>query len=294
MRSMTWACGSTGAEILDLLALDLPLDGLEDALLHRVLVLLGLEARVRGLLDELQRELDLLVLHLRVVDLDLVERADLVGVVELLQEQPAGPGADEGEVLLAAGGVARDRGLAALLEREREELVGLAAALVRAEVVGLLEVDRVDLGGGHELGDVDRLGRDLVERLQLLAREGDVAVLRELVALHHLVAFDLLAVLRARVVLLQARAVLRVEQVEGDGRRGLRRRVEAHGDRDEPEGDGAGGDGARGHARSIIEVRASARPFRWRPISGSERHALRGARRRPKRPIAIRKHRPRA
>jgi hypothetical protein len=132
------------------------------ARLHRVLVLLRPERVGRGLLDELQRELHLRVLRLRVLDRHLVRGAHLVRVVELLHHQPAVARADEDEVLLAPRGVAREGGLPGALEREREEPVSLAAALARSEVVGAIEVDRIHLSGGHELGDVDGLGGELV------------------------------------------------------------------------------------------------------------------------------------
>ena len=87
--------------------------------------------------------------------------------------------------------------------------------------------------------------------------EGHVPVLRELEPLHHVVALDLLALLRADVLLLEARPALRVQQVERDRRRRLGRGVEAYRDGDEPEGDRPGGDRARSHAAVI---RTSARP----------------------------------
>src|SRR5262249_15465357 len=71
-------------------------------------------------------------------------------------------------------------------------------------------------------------------------RERDVAVLRELEALDHLVARDDLAVLGAGVLLLQTRAVGAMQHVEGHGRRGVGRRVELDRNRHEAEGDGPG------------------------------------------------------
>jgi len=62
-------------------------------------------------------------------------------------------------------------------------------------------------------------GAALLERFELLVGEHVLALL-ELVALDHVAALDFLAVLRAGVLLLQARAILLVEQVERD--RGLR------------------------------------------------------------------------
>src|SRR5439155_805001 len=127
---------------------------------------------------------------------------------------------DRDEVLLTARRVLPDRNALRLLEGLRQQPIGAVPALVGAEEIRLLDDLPVHLVRRHELGDLDRVGGLLFEGLQLLRLEDHVLSLRELVALHHLVLFDLVAVLGADVLLLQTRAVLLVQPVEADrGRR---------------------------------------------------------------------------
>src|SRR5262249_31323154 len=113
-------------------------------------------------------------------------------------------------------------------------LVRLVAALVGTEVLRRLEVDRIDRFERHELVDVDaRAGRGL-ERAQLLVGEADVLALLDLVAADELAPLDDPLVARAPDLLLDARAALAVQQIEGGGLR-VGRDVEADGDRDEAE-----------------------------------------------------------
>ena len=86
-----------------------------------------------------------------VAEVDLVDGADLVRVVELLHHQPVAERAEDDEVLLAARGVLRQRPASGLLQRLRQQRVGAIAALVGAEVVRLGEVDRIDLRRRDEL-----------------------------------------------------------------------------------------------------------------------------------------------
>src|SRR5438132_1043005 len=126
------------------------------------------------------------------------------------------------------------------LRRLRQQPIGAVPALVGAEEVRFLDDLPVHLLLGYELRDLDRVGGLLFERLQLLRLEDHVLPLRELVALHHLVLFDLVAVLGADVLLLQTRAVLLVQPVEAD--RGRRLAGGEHLDRhgNEAEGQGCG------------------------------------------------------
>src|SRR5229473_2747850 len=122
-------------------------------------------------------------------------------------------------------------------------------ALFRPEVIRLVEVDGIDLLAGHELGYLDLLRRFLLQRLQFLGGEGDVAILGELVSLHHLIALHHhVVVARADVLLLEAPAAFGVEQVEGDGRRRLCGRVQVDRDGHQTEGNGALGNGPSAHA----------------------------------------------
>ena len=80
---------------------------------------------------------------------------DLVLVAELLHDQPLLVGAQQHQVVLAARRVAGEGGAAGLPHGLGEQPVGSVAPLVGPQVVGLLEIDRVDLLARHELGDLD-------------------------------------------------------------------------------------------------------------------------------------------
>src|SRR3989442_1162802 len=231
----------------NLLALDLLVDELEHALAVLVAVLLGAEGVRREAVDQLERQLELPLLDLRrLALLDLAEAPHLIGEVHRVQHEPALRRPDEDEALLAAHDELRERDAPVRAHRVGEEPIRLLTALVGAQVVRLLEIDRVHRREWHELRDVDDLRRLALEALELLVGDAHVLVLRELVPaderrpVHDLVAD------RAEVLQLDAGAALGVEQVEGDGLR-RRGRVELDRDRDQPERDRPGPGGVCGH-----------------------------------------------
>ena len=160
------------------------------------------------------------------------------------------------DVLLAARRVRRDPDQAGVEHRVVQQPVGALAALVGPEVVALLDAQRIDRAGRDELLDRDRLGRDRVERLELLGRQHDVLALGVLVALDRVIAVDDLVALGADVLLLEPRAVGVVQHVEVDVAGRLVGRVELGRDRDQTERDGGGADRACGHGKSIVPVRS--------------------------------------
>ena len=85
-------------------------------------------------------------------------------------------------MLLVADDDLRDPDLPGLLERAREQPVGLLGAVVRQQVVRLAEVDRVDLVEVDEVADVDRVRQLDVEPVEVLVLERDVAALLDLEA----------------------------------------------------------------------------------------------------------------
>src|SRR5438309_4797894 len=223
----------------DLLALDLALNLLEHLFAYVVLVLVGYEGFRRRLLHQLHGELQLRFLDLDLRDRHVGDRADFVGVAQLLHDEPVRLGTHRDEVLLAARRVLPHRHALRLLEGLRQQPIGAVPALVGAEEVRFLDDLPVHLLLGHELRDLDRVGGLLFEGLQLLRGEYHVLPLRELVALHHLVLLDLVAVLGADVLLLQTRAVLLVQPIEAD--RGRRLAGGEHLDRHGNEAEGQGG-----------------------------------------------------
>src|SRR5205814_9615150 len=91
-------------------------------------------------------------------------------------------------------------------------------------------------------------GRSLFQCFQFIRRERDVLSFGEFVALDHLVALDLLAVLGADVLLLESGAVLFVQPVERDGGLGFARREELHGHGDKAKRHRCRTDGRSGHS----------------------------------------------
>src|SRR5216117_862858 len=88
------------------------------------------------LLDELARHLELARAHLGLAaQVDLGEAPHLVGVVHGVEDESAVVGPEQDQMLLPAAHVLRERDLAGVAHRLREQVVGLLRALVRAEVV---------------------------------------------------------------------------------------------------------------------------------------------------------------
>jgi len=224
----------------DFLALHLEVHEIEHALPVVILVLVRLELVARELLDQPLRQAHLAFLERgRFALADLAEIPHLVGEVHRVQHQPALRWAHEDEALFPAHDILGEGDALHLRHRVGQEPVRLLAALVGAQVVRLLEVDRVHGGERHELGDVDDLGGLALERLDLLVREADVLVLGELVPLHDLAPVHHLVVHRAEHLLAEAVAALGVELVEADPARGGGG-VELDGYGNEPERDGSG------------------------------------------------------
>src|SRR5438132_808896 len=274
-----------GRLLSDLLALDLALNLLEHPFAYVVLVLVGFESFRRRLLHQLHGELQLRFLDLDLRDRHVGDRADFVGVAQLLHDEPVRLGTHRDEVLLAARRVLPHRHALRLLEGLRQQPIGAVPALVGAEEVRFLDDLPVHLLLGHELRDLDRVGGLLFERLQLLRLEDHVLPLRELVALHHLVLFDLVAVLGADVLLLQTRAVLLVQPVEAD--RGRRLAGGEHLDRHGNEAEGQGGGTKRVCAHGLrfhpnaCKTEARARSPQYLPrqaVPGPHAGAARGSR----------------
>src|SRR6202049_5114060 len=235
----------------DFLALDLLLNRRLDARAHLVLVGVGIEFLGCLLIDELLRELQFRRLHVRLRDLYFARATYIGRVVQLLHGEHVADRTQDHDVALAACGPVADATTPRLLERFGEQCVGLGGALVGSEVVGLVVVNRIDRLDGHELGDLHRVRADFFQCLDLLGRELHVLILGELVALHHLLAFHDHAFLLAYVLLLQARAVGLVQQVEGDGVRRLSRGVELHRYGDQPEGHRQRTYGTCGHVYTL-------------------------------------------
>ena len=204
----------------DLLARGLALDQVEHLVAVLVAVLGGVELarqRVDQLLGHLQLALGRLqVLGLRQV-VEVVVRHDLVVEDHRLHHQQVTRRADRDERLLGADDDAGDRHLARRLHRVEQQPVRLGRALVRHEVVRVVVVDRVDVLEVDEVLDVDRARALGIERVELVGRDHDVAVLGQLEALDDLVERHLLPGLGVHPLLLDPVSRLLVELVEPHG-----------------------------------------------------------------------------
>ncbi len=208
-----------------------------DPVADLVLVTRRVKRLHRNLIDQLQCELELLVLHFDLADVDVGGRTHLVGIMKLLHHETVVRGwSHHHDELLPARRVFADRNPAARVHRLGQQHVRLVAALVGPEVIDLVVVDGVHLGNGHEFRDLDRLARLLFELLELFGRKHDVAILREFVTLHHVVTFDDRVLLDADVLLLEARSVLLVKKVERNRSFRVRCRVELDRYRDQTKG----------------------------------------------------------
>jgi Ku protein len=128
------------------------------------------------------------------IDLDVGPRHHLVGEAHRRHGQRAIEGPDGGEVLLVAHHDGADGHPLALLHGREQEPIGLLARIaVRAEPVGALVVDGVDVLEGHEVGHLDGLRGRGAQVVDLVLREGDVAALGHLEAEVDVVRLDLLA-----------------------------------------------------------------------------------------------------
>jgi hypothetical protein len=239
----------------DVLALGLALDQVEQLLAVLVAVLVRVEVGGQRI-DQLLRHLDLALVdpHLVVREhaVEVVGLDDLVGEAHRGHSQHAVHRSDRRQVLLVSQHEARDRDLALLLHRLDEQRVSLLGAGVGTEVVGLVEVDRVDLVEIDEVLDLDRAGLLRVELLELLAGQHDVLVGADLIALDDLLVGDFLAVLLRDALVADARPVSLAQLLEAH--RLLRRRaVELHGHVQEPEADRSTPDCSR-HSSQFLRL----------------------------------------
>jgi hypothetical protein len=123
-------------------------------------------------------------------------------------------------------------------ERVAQQHVRLGPGLLRLDVVGLLEIDGVDLLERHELEHVDDAVRRQRQIGEVLVGQHDHLAARQFVALRDVAVRDLFAVHLADALVANAAAVARVHLVEGNVTL-LRRRIQLHGDRDQAEADRA-------------------------------------------------------
>jgi hypothetical protein len=100
---------------------------------------------------------------------------------------------EHGVVLPAACHEPDDRGLLRLVEGREQHLVGPLGVLLRGDVIRRLEVERAHFAGIDKLDDIDGPGTRLLELMELLVFEDDVAAIDgiaadELVALNGAIA----------------------------------------------------------------------------------------------------------
>ena len=181
--------------------------------------------------------------------------ADLVGPAHRVQRQHAVAHAQRGQRLALPDGDLGDRDLAGVLQRVAEQHVGAGRGALGLEVVGLLELDRVDLVLVDELQHLDLAAGAQRQVVEVLVGEDDDLAVGQLVALGDVAVLDLFAVDRADPLVLDPAAVGGVHLVEADVLV-LGRGVQLHADADEAERHGPAPD--RSHAAP--SHRASGQP----------------------------------
>src|SRR4029450_3490253 len=127
---------------------------------------------------------------------------------------------DQREVLSATQHESADRSHPRLLHRLEQEHVKtpLRRRLRGSEVIGAVEVDRIDLVEGNEPRDIDRAGIVvLLDRLEVGILDHHELALRDLPALHDLVGPDLALVRRAPALLADRSLALAMKRAEADG-----------------------------------------------------------------------------
>ena len=225
---------------LELFAVGLHLDERHHCFAVLVVILLGLEVGGERR-DERLGHRDFLVVDLdRIESLEFVDVGGidhLVGIGERRHHEASLLGADRRGVLLVAHHEPADRHFPAGLHRSRQQHVGLGRT-VGGEVVGGVEVHRVDVDEVDELLEVDRLGGHRHERLELVRVDDDVATLGDLVALHDVVVADLFTGLGVDLSVADAGHVAFVELVERHAL-SAHRMEQLDGDRHQPERDRA-------------------------------------------------------
>src|SRR5437870_509107 len=221
----------------DLLTLDLGSSQLLQALPVPVDELPRVEA-VAEKLGQVPGEGHLLLaqLHRPGQDVEL-RRADLVRPVHRLQEERPRSASEDGEVLFPEEDHPGDGDPARLPQGLLEKPVGLQPHRLGDDVVGAVEVDRVDLLQGYEIDNVYCPEGLHGKPLQLLLREAHMVVLLVLVSLDDVLEGHLLAADGAHPPVADAPLVGAVEVVEAHALL-LDRDVEAHRDADQAEGDG--------------------------------------------------------
>ena len=188
--------------------------------------------------DQLLRHLALRGLDLdRLLgDVQLLDRADLIGPVERGEKHRFGERVERGQLLAILEHDLADGRLALVGQDLAQQLEGLAPDRIGLQVVGLLdELDPLALAAGiNEHLDLNGAHRLEGNRLHLLVGEDDVAALAPFIAAHRLRARDDLVVHRAVDLHLDPAQILLVEQVEADGA-AFGRQVELDRNRHQPE-----------------------------------------------------------
>ena len=185
-----------GRGLLDhILALVLCRDAIAELLGERVVVAAGIPVRAHRV-EELGGDPQVAGIGLgasrQVVDLRAGH--DLVGEAHRRHRQHTVEWPDGGEVLLVAHDHRADPDEALVLHRRQQQLVGLLGRVVgRHQPVGALVVDRVDVGEGDEVAQLDRPGRLRLQFGELVLVERDVATLADVEPELDVVGVDLLA-----------------------------------------------------------------------------------------------------
>ena len=167
-------------------------------LLHRLTAGIIPHRRIkirREIVDDHRRHLELLDRRLHLLFQGFKCRLpDLVGPPHSFENQHVAFGTHYREVLPLTNRHFGDTHFALIPEGIEQDAVGLHSALLRCQVIGLLEVDRVDVRLVDELNHINRSGESFADGVELLLGKYDVLTLLEFVAPNNLLVWHLFAV----------------------------------------------------------------------------------------------------
>ena len=121
----------------------------------------------------------------------------------------------EHQIVLAAHDEFCHRPPIALFQSLRKKPIRFLTALIRTEIIGLLEIDRVNGIQRYKLLNLHNFICRLLHRLQFLIRNLYIVVAAHLVPLHDFIAWDVLLVNRTVEMLLNSTAVRLMQPMKG-------------------------------------------------------------------------------
>ena len=201
-----------------------------------VMELLGVEG-TGFLLDQRLRKVEQLGVGLGIADIAEIglRLVHLIGVAQRLQDQPAPARSERDDIFAAPKRQLPQPDLARPLQRLAQHDEGFLGQIVGGhDEIGALIIKDVDFARIDEAGQLERLFRLQLHRVDLVLVEQDVIALGDLIALHDLVGVDRADIVHDLLVM-DRLATGFVDLLELDGRAAFGGRVDFDRDRHERE-----------------------------------------------------------